>query len=736
MEPGISLSAALPTMPSSRPRRLLPASSEGSGGGPGGPYEASTPTSPQTHISIPLHHTVALRISYSLTLILGVGGMLLLSLPVASSRAILPPPDLPCDPTDGEGDDIRWRCVCPEDVSAEYRGVGFGAAGGDGGEESSSGPSWAEEMRVATVTRMLGGVMVAASASWTMALWGSSSGEKGGGGGSRPNAAVRRVLASHSILGLMVLASSLAEDFSSKGRSVGGGGEGGSDDDADSAGNDSGAYRFAAPLCFGAAVTVASLVGMMASFWPEKRSTSTTVSSSSEREGSYREPSTDVEAAGFGSESGDLAEPLLPPSSVGDRRDHRGDCVPAIGPDEESGGARSARRCSGADREGEEDDPDPTGRSPGAWPGAGYDDDDGRDESSSAPQPSSRITGTRRLMSLAKSQTLYLWIGCAVLLMRLPFSLAIPHFVSSTLGALSRSDFSQARAEVLLLFVVGTVDAALDFWCVFLFGYANLRIVRGLRVDVFAAILRQEIAFFDRHTTGDLSSRLTSDCGEMSSDLTWFFRFSVESVVRISGIVTYMLVRSPTLGACAVSVVPVVGVLNKLYGDWLRDNAIKVQDALADANAVAQETLACVRTVVAFAGEEGQRHKYEGKIRTHYDLNVTQLYAQGFYYMAISTFLINTCVQAALLLVGTTLIQRGELRTEVLLAFMLYQGQLQVSEVTGKGTHSCTLSYNVSISSRERDPSYPLFPRFLCRPTALRTAVIYIFLGGSGVGPP
>jgi ABC-type multidrug transport system fused ATPase/permease subunit len=48
------------------------------------------------------------------------------------------------------------------------------------------------------------------------------------------------------------------------------------------------------------------------------------------------------------------------------------------------------------------------------------------------------------------------------------------------------------------------------------------------------------------------------------------------------------------------------------------------------------------------------------------------------YYMAISTFLINTCVQAALLLIGTSLIEHGKLTPEVLLAFMLYQGQLQV----------------------------------------------------------
>jgi ABC-type multidrug transport system fused ATPase/permease subunit len=130
--------------------------------------------------------------------------------------------------------------------------------------------------------------------------------------------------------------------------------------------------------------------------------------------------------------------------------------------------------------------------------------------------PTSRIRGTRRLLKLAAPQVTYLYIGCVTLLVRLPFSLSIPHFVSTTLGALARGDYVQARAEIFWLFLLGTLDACLDFWCIFWFGYANLRIVRGVRIDTFAAILRQEMAFFDKHTSGELASRLTSDCGEMA----------------------------------------------------------------------------------------------------------------------------------------------------------------------------------------------------------------------------
>ena len=74
---------------------------------------------------------------------------------------------------------------------------------------------------------------------------------------------------------------------------------------------------------------------------------------------------------------------------------------------------------------------------------------------------------------------------------------------------------------MLLLFLLGTVDAVLDFWCVFLFGKAKENIVRAVRVDTFSSLMRQDQSFFDRTNTGDLISRLTSYCGEMAGDLTW-----------------------------------------------------------------------------------------------------------------------------------------------------------------------------------------------------------------------
>lgn len=93
--------------------------------------------------------------------------------------------------------------------------------------------------------------------------------------------------------------------------------------------------------------------------------------------------------------------------------------------------------------------------------------DENNDEANREEEPTSRIRGTKRLLAVAAPQVVYLYIGCITLLIRLPFSLSIPHFVSTTLGALADKEFDRARREIIWLFLLGTIDAFLDFWCIF-----------------------------------------------------------------------------------------------------------------------------------------------------------------------------------------------------------------------------------------------------------------------------
>eukprot|EP00659_Diplonema_papillatum_P016577 gene16577-25424_t len=243
----------------------------------------------------------------------------------------------------------------------------------------------------------------------------------------------------------------------------------------------------------------------------------------------------------------------------------------------------------------------------------------GEDESAAKTK-----AGWGRLLLLARPERRIIAAGCLALVIRLPFSLSIPHFVSECIGCLIARDESGAIRNIILLMIAGTVDAILDFWNFFLFGFSQQRLIKRLRVNVFSALLSQEVAYFDSTTTGEITSRLQVDTNEMGNDLTWVFRWTIEAVVRILGVIGYMFFREYRLALVTIAVIPVCAVVNKLYGDWLEKNAERVQTALAESNDVANEVLASVRTVFSFHNQDHEIGRYDAKISKWYHLNVKQ----------------------------------------------------------------------------------------------------------------
>ena len=149
----------------------------------------------------------------------------------------------------------------------------------------------------------------------------------------------------------------------------------------------------------------------------------------------------------------------------------------------------------------------------------------------------------------------------------------------------------------------------------------------------------------------------------------------------------------------AFAVVPICSAVGKKYGDWLHANARAVQASLAAANACALEALSAVRTVFLHGAERAEQHRYAAAVAEYFTLNVRQTAMQAGYFMVVNTFLINTVLQASLLLYGAHLCLDGRdgMHPKVLIAFMLYQGQLQ--EYTSNLLNSITNLINCTIST-------------------------------------
>merc|ERR1711976_915884 len=117
-----------------------------------------------------------------------------------------------------------------------------------------------------------------------------------------------------------------------------------------------------------------------------------------------------------------------------------------------------------------------------------------------------------RLLGLAWEFRGWVSAGCLALFFRLPFSIAIPHFVSEGIGgAIDHQSIDpavRARAServyhgVSLILVCGIIDAILDFFNFQLFVILKQKVIRALKIRLFGNVMRQEPAFFTSEATG------------------------------------------------------------------------------------------------------------------------------------------------------------------------------------------------------------------------------------------
>lgn len=153
-----------------------------------------------------------------------------------------------------------------------------------------------------------------------------------------------------------------------------------------------------------------------------------------------------------------------------------------------------------------------------------------------------------------------------------------------------------------------------------LFAMCGQTTVTRLRIKLFKNLVEQEIAFYDKHVSGELSSRLINDSGQLS----WLTQFTTQTllgaIVKFSGSLVSMYLTNPKLAIVATIITPVSTFFVRQTGKVVGNYGVVQNGAMAKANAVAIEVLGSIRTVQANVGEEQEASRFKRSL--HYYLRV------------------------------------------------------------------------------------------------------------------
>jgi ABC transporter fused permease/ATP-binding protein len=288
----------------------------------------------------------------------------------------------------------------------------------------------------------------------------------------------------------------------------------------------------------------------------------------------------------------------------------------------------------------------------------------------------------RRLLLLARPElgklalgTLFLGIGSG---MSLLFPQAIRVFIDDALGP-GKAAETVDRAALWLLAIIAIQAVAVMLRYV-LFTTAGERVVTRLQAHLFKHLLRQEMAFFDDHRTGELMNRLASDTTVLQNAVSGNISMALRFAASVFGGLGFLVYTSPRLTLVMLSVIPPVFLGAAAYGRKVRKLSCDVQDSLARSSEIAEQALSGIRTVRAFAAEEQEMQRYAARISEAFELARKQIRATGSF-TGVVTFAGYTAA-ALVLWYGVHLVVAGSMTLGGLTSFLVYT-LLVASSLTG-----------------------------------------------------
>lgn len=196
------------------------------------------------------------------------------------------------------------------------------------------------------------------------------------------------------------------------------------------------------------------------------------------------------------------------------------------------------------------------------------------------------------------------------------------------------------------------------------------KITAQMRRDLFVHIQSLSADFFDRTNTGELMSRVKDDIDHIWDALGFVGMLIIEVIYHTGIILTCMymlnwklaLIPSVSMLFCGTIALLMERRLGSVYEEISEENAVL--------NTVAEENLAGVRTVKAFAREKFEIAKFLSHNQRYYELNMKQSKVFVKYYPYFSV--VSKLLPLLTILVGGKFVIAGEMTLGEMTAFVEY----------------------------------------------------------------
>ncbi len=239
--------------------------------------------------------------------------------------------------------------------------------------------------------------------------------------------------------------------------------------------------------------------------------------------------------------------------------------------------------------------------------------------------------------------------------------------------AAHRVDFAAMRGYLRAIIVCAAVSGVTGWVMSLLNNRMTYRVVQDIRSQSIRHIQRLPLSYLDRHSTGDVVSRIIADADILSDGLLLGFTQLFSGVVTIVFTLIFMFSKNVWITLFVICLTPVSFLVAKFISTRSYSMFRRQSETRGRQTALIEEMIGSQKVVRAFG--------YEGKSSARFDaLNreLRQYSQQAVFYSSItnpSTRFVNNIIYAGVALLGALLIPGGALTVGGLSVLLSYANQ-------------------------------------------------------------
>ena len=227
----------------------------------------------------------------------------------------------------------------------------------------------------------------------------------------------------------------------------------------------------------------------------------------------------------------------------------------------------------------------------------------------------------RRLFVFVRPYRYRLFLALIVISAGSLLGLAGPFTLQFLVDAVfERSDADLLNLITLILVIIFAAQSFLYFIRAYLLTFIGERVMADLRIKLFEHLQHLSLSFYNERRTGEIVSRLTNDVATVRSLVTSDISTALSQALTFTGALILILWTNWRLTLFMFALVPFVMLFAIVFGRKLRRLSSSVQDQLAEATNVMEESISGVRVVQSFAREGYVIQRFRDSIEKTFQL--------------------------------------------------------------------------------------------------------------------